>query len=255
MDLALRTMSILNLPSELHSHILSYLFEIRDQIVAAETCSLWRDLLLTRPAQLGRYKSSEKNGALPPTHKLLLPADKYRLSCTVQNGTVQCYRLSFTHRRTENDDDKTSHYNTKDISNSAFLDEPPVGFLDSRDPEYFGETELGITGSMCIFYEARTSGLQDIECPNTTTVKDLIHGFVKNAQFYMEEGGVQTDSLQEVVFSLYELTKFDRERKPLPAFVTSHVFAGMVVKRSEEQYREWLEFDQNILPKNKKEQY
>ncbi|KAK6504594.1 hypothetical protein TWF481_006533 [Arthrobotrys musiformis] len=239
-------MSICDLPPEIHSSILSYLVDIDDEIAATETFSLWRRLLFTKASRGRRYvPSDDPRSPLPPIHKLLATGHRFRLSCTVRYGNVESYRLLFIPPEAE--ENYFSNYGTKDISTSWFLDEPPLGLAVSRGEgsEEPLQTGPGIQGSMYLIDRTGVIGLQRIECQNITTIKELITVFVKNAQSHMNGAGVRTDLLQEVVFSLNEVTRLDWRTLTL---ILNHILVGKVIKRSAEEHREWLKLDSNALP-------
>ncbi|RVD82150.1 uncharacterized protein DFL_006584 [Arthrobotrys flagrans] len=123
-----------------------------------------------------------------------------------------------------------SNYDIKDISASAFLDEPPLGRLEDQggNNEECPKPESSVKGS------PERSTLHRIQCGNTATIKELITSFVKSVQSEMKEAEVRTDLLQEVVFSLNETVELDW-RRPTPALISN-------INRSVEWYREWVEF-------------
>ncbi|KAK6345703.1 hypothetical protein TWF718_007612 [Orbilia javanica] len=211
-------MSICSIPPELQSHILLFL-EIDDQVVAAETCSLWHQLLFSKTAQARRYvKSENPDSTLASIHQLLIPADQYKLSCTIQNGDVLSYKLLSIR-----DGGDSTNYDIKNISASAFLDEPPLGRR--------GQAEAGenppLRGSMHIIHSPERSTMHRVQCANTATIRELITSFVNGAQSEMKEAEVRTDLLQEVVVSLQEVLDIDWRKPGFPLIVT-HCFLGKI---------------------------
>ncbi|KAK6330777.1 hypothetical protein TWF718_002977 [Orbilia javanica] len=83
--------NILLLPTELQSQILLAL-SIVDQVSASETCTLWKEILLSKSSLQTRYPSSD-NIAIPPIHQLLggpILSDNYPsnyLRCVVNTKT------------------------------------------------------------------------------------------------------------------------------------------------------------------------
>ncbi|EPS44179.1 hypothetical protein H072_1827 [Dactylellina haptotyla CBS 200.50] len=235
-----------DLPVEIHLQILSYL-DLDDQIFASDVCSLWRTLIRQDKGLVqNRYLRCINDSRLPgtQTHKLLCAGQEFRLSCTVRNGLVECYRLLFT-----TDDISPNAYDdtvwpTRDISGSEFLDELafPASFTDSD-----GEIPRKIQRALCLYYPSRYPSYQwatQVFWANFLgrTVREMVEEYVEKSKQEMEDGGISIDLLQEIIFSYVDIS--DINSQP-PVEVGSLV--GMAIKRPTEKYRSWVRRDRCLV--------
>ncbi|KAK6516051.1 hypothetical protein TWF506_005964 [Arthrobotrys conoides] len=237
-------MPLRNLPRELHHEILSYLYEIVDQVAAASAFPEWNTLLQTKSLQATRYYLDRSSRQGFPFVHSIIPDLASRISCVVRNGAVECYRFRFQKGSWW---ENPNLQDTWDISTCDFLDEPLMKAVTGSSNKMAWKVEISTNSPLSWTYP------QAFECGGNTTVREFIDastGGNINLEGYIEGEGLPLDSYQEIIIqgsTIYDGSRYSEYMNP-PARDPEIVMITTVslVRRSTKQYQEWMATDPHL---------